>query len=102
MRPRHLILTRDGTYAKFTFVDHEILCQLGDYDLLIRGPDDTVFQFWAVVCSAELRKPGCWNAVEVHLDKGNLIFTDDHVQPDPYHLCLIYQAIEAYEKGQKE
>lgn len=87
------IISRGGHEQLQNWSGYSFLCQVGELDLLFR---DTSYNRYAVVCDPSKRKRGRWNSTVVEIEGGALDFADDDVELDPYHMCLLHQAIEAH------
>jgi hypothetical protein len=102
MKQRYPILDRRGEgpaggRGPYSWGDYRFLTQIGDYDLLYRARSAYPY---AVVCDPRHRKPGKWNVACVDVGPiGTVSFSDQDVELDPYHMCLLYQAIEDHRKG---
>ena len=80
---------------------YERIAVIGDYDLL----HSAIYTTWdyAVSCAPSARGTGSWNVTCFEVSKdGVLTFHDSDVTLDPYHMCLLYQAIEEHRKSKGE
>ena len=80
------------------FNNYPTIAMVGEYELREGNPDYHSYSF-AIVCPPELRRPHRWNVSAFDLSSEGVIkWADDDVQLDPYHMCLLYQAIEKHNR----
>jgi hypothetical protein len=80
---------------------YERIAVIGDYDLLYSD----IYATWdyAVTCAPSARGDGRWNLTCFEVSKEGLLRSkDEDVTLDPYHMCLLYQAIEEHRKSKGE
>lgn len=103
--PRYPIISDKGSRAdhvksgRYEWSDFVFLTQIGDYDLWARNQGRVPYAVrYAIVCAPEARKRNEWNITTLQFDdNGNLDLMDNDVEPDPYHMCLLYQAIAEHQ-----
>jgi len=89
---RYKIYDGDGGESN-VFAGYRTIAMVGDYELRYEE-GDRIWPF-AIVCPPKQCRPGCWNVSELTVNKtGTIEWRDEDVQLDPYHMCLLYQALE--------
>ena len=92
------ILNLDGKAEPMSRVHHlTVDARIGPYEVRIFVEGDDAISY-VVVCPPEMRKPDTWNYTRFLDDgNGNLRPADNDVELDPYHMCLLYQAVAQME-----
>jgi hypothetical protein len=78
------------------FNNYPTVTMVGEYEL--RHLEGLLYWPFAIVCPPEQRRDGYWNISEFSIHHGTIAWRDDDVQLDPYHMCLLYQAIEKHNR----
>lgn len=105
MKPRFKALLKNGRESSVNVsmwpqrgsivtVRMEFVACVGDYDVW----KYTDYNCFLVARDPETTKLSVANFTHYELEGGNLHPHDNDVQPDPYHMCLIYQAVQDFNK----
>jgi hypothetical protein len=92
----------DGNGVRSDVFDlYPTIATAGDYE--IRHTKGSSMWPFAIVCPPKQCRPGRWNVSELTVDNnGTIEWRDEDVQLDPYHMCLLYQALENINQGEHQ
>jgi hypothetical protein len=100
--PEYPIVKSSGEVVEHSIIEVSLtVASFGKYQLRVDSEWSLDFPY-VLVCDPEIRKEGAWNYSRFHMSNGNIEFADTDVELDPYHMCLLYQLVENFEKGRKQ